>query len=95
MYIYSYYYLVTSPLCTFPDSHYITGIGLSLNIIPKCSESIMSSQSNPALPDGIKISSEGVITGSVADNFDTVTFTITFNNINGSSTAIISIECIL
>lgn len=55
----------------------------------------MSSQSNPALPDGIKISSEGVITGSVADNFDTVTFTITFNNINGSSTAIISIECIL
>lgn len=54
----------------------------------------MSTQVDPSLPDGIKISSEGVITGSVVDNFDSVTFTIIFNNINGSSTATISIECI-
>lgn len=43
----------------------------------------MSTQVDPSLPDGIKISSEGVITGSVVDNFDSVTFIIfdslTFN----------------
>lgn len=54
----------------------------------------MSTSTDPILPEGIKISSEGVISGSVVDNFDTVVFSIRFNNINGSYTTAISIECI-
>lgn len=87
-------YIDAQLTCSYTSTNIHTGVGLTVSLVPTCSEEISMVSVEPVLPDGLKLNPTGSITGSPTLGFSAVTFTVTFANLQDTTTTSFQMDCI-